>query len=94
LGQSRSGPDDDGSPRQEQHDDAYIDAPLHASHERLLIEAENLQRALAINFMYYTQCRKHMTIRSTPAIKAGLTDSHLELHDLAKLVDAKAAELA
>jgi hypothetical protein len=36
-------------------------------------KAENLQRALAINFAYYNFCRKHMSIRTTPAIKAGLT---------------------
>jgi hypothetical protein len=37
-------------------------------------KAENLQGALAINFAYYNYCRRHMTIRTTPAIAAGLTD--------------------
>jgi len=34
-------------------------------------KAENLQRALAINFMHYNFCRKHSTIKTTPAIRQG-----------------------
>ena len=48
---------------------------------------ENLQRALALHFMYYNFCRKHQTIKTTPAIKAGLTDRVWTLHDLARLPD-------
>ena len=45
-------------------------------------KVENLQRALAINFMFYNYCRKHSTIKTTLAIKAGLTDCIWTLHDL------------
>lgn len=48
-------------------------------------KAENLQRSLALYFMYYNFCRKHSTIKTTPAIKAGLTDRIWTLHDLANL---------
>ncbi len=58
-------------------------------------KAENLQRALALNFMHYNFCRRHSTIKTTPAIKAGLTDRLWTLHDLARLpdvlLDSKAA---
>ncbi len=57
-------------------------------------KAENLQRALAINFMYYNFCRKHITIKTTPAIKAGLTDRLWTLHDLARLPDLMAGGVA
>jgi IS1 family transposase len=57
-------------------------------------KAENLQRALAINFMHYNFCRKHLTIKTTPAIKAGLTDRIWTLHDLAKLPDVLSDSLA
>jgi IS1 family transposase len=57
-------------------------------------KAENLQRALAINFMYYNFCRKHMTIKTTPALKAGLTDRYWTLHDLANLPDFMAGGAA
>jgi IS1 family transposase len=57
-------------------------------------KAENLQRALAINFMHYNFCRKHMTIKTTPAIKAGLTDRLWTIHDLARLPDLMLGEAA
>lgn len=57
-------------------------------------KAENLQRALALNFMYYNFCRKHSTIKTTPAIKAGLTDRTWTLHDLARLPDLMRGGLA
>jgi len=37
--------------------------------------------------MYYNCCRKHMTIKTTPAIMAGLTDRYWTLRDLARLLD-------
>jgi len=57
-------------------------------------KAKNLQRALAINFMYYNFCRKHMTIKTTPAIKAVLTDRVWTFHDLARLPDLLAGGAA
>lgn len=50
-------------------------------------KAVNLQRSLAIHFMHYNFCRKHMSIKTTPAMKAGLTDRLWTLHDLARLPD-------
>lgn len=57
-------------------------------------KAANLQRAIALNFMYYNFCRKHSSIKTTPAIKAGLTDRLWTLHDLAKLPDLMTDGLA
>ncbi len=57
-------------------------------------KAGNLQRSRALNFMYYNFCRKHITIKTTPAIKAGLTDRMWTLHDLASLPDLMAGEAA
>jgi hypothetical protein len=37
-------------------------------------KVENLQRSLALYFMHSSFCRKHSTIKTTPAIKAALTD--------------------
>lgn len=49
-------------------------------------KAENLQRALALNFMYYNFCRKHQTLKGkTPAIAAGLTGRFWTMRDLANL---------
>jgi hypothetical protein len=57
-------------------------------------KVENLQRALALSFMHYNFCRKHMTIRTTPAIKAGITNRIWTLHNLAKLPDLVAGGAA
>ncbi len=35
---------------------------------------ENLKAALALHFAYYNFCRKHQTIKTTPAVAAGITD--------------------
>lgn len=59
-----------------------------------LKRAENLQRALALYFMHYNFCRRHSTIKTTPAIKAGLTDRIWTLHDLANLPDLMRGGLA
>jgi len=35
---------------------------------------ENHEYAMAIYFLYYNFCRVHSTIKTTPAVKAGITD--------------------
>lgn len=45
------------------------------------------QRALALHFMYYNFVRKHSSIKTTPAIAAGLTDCIWTLHDLTRLTN-------
>ena len=57
-------------------------------------KALNLQRSLALYFMHYNFCRKHSTIKTTPAVKAGLTDRLWTLHDLANLPDLMTGGLA
>jgi hypothetical protein len=57
-------------------------------------KAENLQRALALNFMHYNLCRKHSSRRPTPAIRAGLTNRIWTLHDLARPPDVLDNSLA
>ncbi len=57
-------------------------------------KAENLQRAIALNFAYYNLCRKHSTIKTTPAIASGLTGSIWTLHALANLPDLMRGEAA
>src|SRR5581483_1946227 len=35
---------------------------------------ENLKAAIALHFAYYNFCRKHRTLKTSPAVSAGLTD--------------------
>jgi IS1 family transposase len=49
---------------------------------------ENYENHLAIWFLYYNFCQKHALLKTTPAIKAGLTDHIWNLYELLKqLVD-------
>ncbi|PWT98116.1 MAG: IS1 family transposase [Terriglobia bacterium] len=43
---------------------------------------ENLKAALALHFAYYNFCRRHRTLKTTPAVAAGLTDRPWTLREL------------
>jgi IS1 family transposase len=55
---------------------------------------ENLGHALALHFMHYNFCRKHMTLKTTPAVAAGLTDHAWTLHEVARMADDLNAQRA
>lgn len=57
-------------------------------------KAHNHHRALAIHFMHYNFCRRHQTLKTTPAIAHGITDRLWTLHDLANLPDLMTGGLA
>lgn len=57
-------------------------------------KAENLSYSLALHFMYYNFVRKHGTIKTTPAIAAGVTDRYWTYEDLARLPDLIAGQAA
>ena len=43
---------------------------------------ENHEYHLVIYFLYYNFCRVHMTIKTTPAVKAGITDHQWRVEEL------------
>ena len=45
---------------------------------------ENHQASLALTFAYYNFCRVHQTLKTTPAVKAGLTDHQWTLEELVR----------
>ena len=47
---------------------------------------ENHEAALALFFAYYNFCRVHSTIKTTPAVKAGLTDHAWSVKELLEAV--------
>lgn len=49
---------------------------------------DNLRAAVALHFMYYNFCRIHQSIRSTPAMRAKITDHVWSLEEVARLADA------
>ena len=49
---------------------------------------ENLRAAVALHFMYYNFCRIHQSLRSTPAIRAKVTDHVWSLEEVVKLAES------
>jgi IS1 family transposase len=49
---------------------------------------ENHTLALGLHFFVYNFCRKHTTIKTTPAVKAGITDKVWTIQDLLDMFDA------
>ena len=45
---------------------------------------ENFEAAVALNFAYYNFCKRHITIRMTPAMAAGIEGSFWTVEDLVK----------
>lgn len=48
---------------------------------------ENLEHAVALHFMHYNFCRIHKTLKTTPALEAGITDKLWSLENIAALLD-------
>jgi IS1 family transposase len=49
---------------------------------------ENHCHAVALHFMHYNFVRRHMSLRVTPAMKAGVTDHLWDLAEVVRLADA------
>jgi len=49
---------------------------------------ENHRHELAIQFMHYNFCRKHMTLKQTPAQAAGVADHQWTLEEVIEMMDA------
>jgi IS1 family transposase len=49
---------------------------------------ENHCHMLAVTFMHYNFCRKHSTIKSTPAEAAGVADHQWTLEEIVEMMDA------
>lgn len=49
---------------------------------------ENHMHAVSLHFMYYNFCRVHSTVKSTPAVTAGLTNRVWTLEDIIDMTDS------
>lgn len=54
---------------------------------------ENHEHAVALHFFYYNFCRKHQTLKTTPAVAADLANSPMTLLDLVKMMEAEEARI-
>ena len=51
-------------------------------------KAENLAYSIALDFMHHNFCRKHMTIKTTPARAAGIANRTWTIKDIVGLLPA------
>ena len=54
---------------------------------------ENHEHAVALHYFHYNFIRKHHTLKTTPAVAAGIADRQLTILDLVMMVEAEEAKL-
>lgn len=50
-------------------------------------KVENLTAAVSLHFMHYNFCRVHQTLKTTPAVRSGVTDHVWTVEELVDLLD-------
>jgi len=50
-------------------------------------KADNLKSAVALHFGWYNLVRPHMTLKTTPAVAAGVADHRWSIHELVSLAN-------
>ena len=50
-------------------------------------KVENHAAMVSLHFMHYNFCRKHQTLKTTPAVAAGITDHVWTLRELVGLLE-------
>ena len=50
-------------------------------------QVENLAHAVSLHYMYYNFCRVQQTLKTTPAVKAGVADHVWSLTELVELLE-------
>ncbi len=50
-------------------------------------KVQNLRHAVALHFMNYNFCRIHRTLKTTPAMAAGISDHTWELKEIVDLLE-------
>ncbi len=54
---------------------------------------ENHEHAVALHYFYYNFIRKHQTLKTTPAVAAGLANKALTVLDLVAMMEAEEKKL-
>ncbi|MBL4591308.1 MAG: IS1 family transposase [Phycisphaerales bacterium] len=54
---------------------------------------ENHAHAIALHYFYYNFCRKHQTIKTTPAVAMGVADSQMTILGLVGLIESEESRL-
>lgn len=73
----------------EEHD--VVERAVEAARQRTNAfskKVENLVWAVSLHFMHYNFGRVHQTLKTTPAMAAGVADHKWSLYEIAALLDA------
>ena len=54
---------------------------------------ENHEHAVALHYFHYNFVRKHMTLKTTPAVAAGLASKPLTIMGLVKMIEEEEARI-
>lgn len=54
---------------------------------------DNHVHALALHYFHYNWIRKHMTLKTTQAVAAGIANSPLTVADLVRMIEAEESKL-
>ncbi len=52
-------------------------------------KVENHEHAVALHYFNYNFCCKHMTLKSTPAVAAGVASKELTILDFVKMIESE-----
>ena len=63
-------------------------APYDPADECIFKKMANHAHAMALHFLYYNFVRIHKTLKTTPAMAAGVTDRLWEVVDMVKVLEA------
>lgn len=53
----------------------------------------NHEHSVALHYFYYNFCRKHQTLKTTPAVAAGVASRVMTILDLVKMIEAEETKL-
>lgn len=56
-------------------------------------KVENHAHAIALHYFYYNFCRKHQTIKTTPAVAMGVADRAMTLRELVEMMECEESRL-
>jgi hypothetical protein len=54
---------------------------------------DNHVHALALHYFHYNFIRKHQTLKTTPAVAAGIPNAQLAVLDLVRMIEAEESKL-
>ena len=72
---------------------ANVAAAVHPANQRFQQEIENHEHAISLHYFYYNLNRKHQTLKTIPAVAAGIANRALTVLDLVTMIEDEESKL-